>query len=58
MFRKALIVAQIEVGFGSVFSNIAFTMLIRVEGAGIDVDVGVKFLNGHPQSARLKEFRQ
>lgn len=37
--------AKVKIRFSSIFSNIALAMLIWVQGSGINIDVGVKFLN-------------
>ena len=42
--EEALIVADVEIGFGAVLGDVDLTMLERVHRAGIDVDVGIKFL--------------
>ena len=42
--EEALVVADVEIGFGAVLGDVDLTMLERVHRAGIDVDVGIKFL--------------
>jgi len=42
---KAFVVAEVEVGLGSVIEDVDFAMLVGGHGAGVDVEVGVKFLD-------------
>src|ERR1700691_2317982 len=51
----ALVMAQIEVGFGAVIGDIDLAMLIGAHGAGIDVDIGIEFPQADAESARLKQ---
>ena len=55
LVRKAFVVAQIEVGLRAVLRHIAFAVFIGIQRSGIDVDVGVEFLNGHRIAARLQQ---
>lgn len=48
---KALIVAQVQVGFMPVDGHITFPVLVRVQSTGVDVDIRVKFLNCNTVSA-------
>ena len=52
---EALVVPQIEVGFRAVVGDKDFAVLIRVHRAGIDVDVGIKFLHGNLEPAALEQ---
>ncbi|GIW84132.1 MAG: hypothetical protein KatS3mg106_645 [Gemmataceae bacterium] len=52
---ESFIMAQVEVGFGSVVQDVNFPMLVGGHGAGIDVDVGVHLLHAHAQSPALEE---
>ena len=54
--EETFVVAQIEVGLGAIFRDITFTMFIRIQRSGIDVDVGVEFLDGDAESAGLQKF--
>ena len=54
--QKALVMPQIQVRFGPVFCNITLTMLVGVERSGIYVNVGIQFLDGHPESPGLEQF--
>ncbi len=47
--------AEIEVGFGAVVGDVHFAVLEGVHGAGIDVDVGVEFLEGDRQSPGFQQ---
>ena len=56
--RKAFVVAEVEVGFGAVFGYVALAVFVRIQRAGIDIDVRVEFLDRYPVSARLQQARQ
>jgi hypothetical protein len=34
-------VAEVEVGFGAVVGNVAFAVLVGVEGTGINIDIRI-----------------
>ena len=53
---ETLVVPQVKVGFQSVFRHVALAVLIGVERAGVDVDVGVKLLDGDVVASCLKQF--
>ena len=46
---EALVVAEVEIGFGAVVGDEDLPVLKRVHGAGILVDVGVQLLEGDAQ---------
>ena len=50
---ESLVVAEIQVGLTAIVSDKDLAVLNRVHGAGVDVDVGVKFLHGDFVSAGL-----
>ena len=54
---KALIVPQVEVGLVAIDGDIALAVLIGVERARVDVDVGVKLLAGDAVATREQESR-
>ena len=54
--REPLIMAEVEVCFGAVVGDEAFAMLVWIQGARVDVDVGVKFLNRHAEAPGDKQF--
>ena len=54
--QKTFVVAQIKVGFSAVFGHVALPVFIRVECAGIDIDVGIQFLDGHSVATALQEL--
>ncbi len=56
--RKPFVVSQVEIGFGPVFGNKTFTMLVGIERTRVDIDVGIEFLNGDRISAGLQQFTQ
>ena len=58
LVNKALIVTEIEVGLGAVVGDEHLAVLIRAHGAGVDVEVGVKFLVLHAQAALLEQPAQ
>ena len=39
--------SQVQVGFGAIVCHEYFSVLDRVHGAGVNVDVGVEFLHGY-----------
>ena len=45
----ALVMPQVQVGFGPVFGDVDLAVLERVHGPGVHVDVGVQFLKGDAQ---------
>ncbi|EFA23571.1 hypothetical protein BIFGAL_02675 [Bifidobacterium gallicum DSM 20093 = LMG 11596] len=53
--KEALIMADVQIGFGTIFSNIDFTMLERVHGAWINVDIWIKFLLQHMDAAAAQQ---
>ena len=55
---EALVVAEVEVGLRAVLGDENFPVLIGVHGAGVDVEIGVEFLDGHRVAARLEEPAQ
>jgi hypothetical protein len=51
---EALVVAQIEVGLGAIFSHEDFPVLEGAHRAGVDVDVGVELEVGNLDAAGFK----
>ena len=52
---EAFVVAQVEVGFGSVVEDIDFPVLVGAHGAGIDIEIGVELLQGDLQAATFQK---
>ncbi len=52
---EALIVAQIEIGFGAVVGDEDLAVLERAHGAGIDVEIGIEFLKRHLEPAAFEQ---
>ena len=52
---KALIVAQIQVRLRPVVCDKDLSVLYRVHGSRVDVDIGIKLLHGHRIPSRLQE---
>jgi hypothetical protein len=52
---EALIMAEVEVGFGAVIRHIDFAMLIGRHRAGIDIQIGIELANAHTISTRLQQ---
>jgi len=52
---KAFVVAEVQVGFGSIVSDKDFAVLIRAHGAGIHVQIRVTFLDGDFKAATFEE---
>ena len=55
---EALVVAQIEVGFRTVFRHENFAVLERAHRTRVDVDVRIKFDHRHLEPAGLKDCGQ
>ena len=53
--EKALVVTDVEIGFGAVLGDEDLAVLERVHGAGIDVQVRVQLLHVDPQAAQLEQ---
>ena len=47
--------AQVQVGLGAVVGDVDLAVLERVHGARVHVQVGIEFLDGHPQAARFQQ---
>ena len=45
--------AQIKVGFGTIVSDIAFTVLIGIEGTWVYINLRIEFLYGDSESSCL-----
>ena len=43
---ESLVVTEVEVGLHSIYGHVAFSVLVGVERTGVDVDIGVKLLDG------------
>src|SRR5690606_37839811 len=56
--NKALVVAQVQVGFRTILSNKHFTVLEGAHGARIYVDVGIQLEHSHAQTAGLQDGSQ
>ena len=54
--QESLVMTQIQVGLRSVFRNVALSMLVWVQGTGVDVDIWVELLDRDREPARLQEF--
>jgi len=52
---ESLVVAEVEVGLGAVVGDEDFTMLERVHRAGVDVDVGIQFLDRNADAAGFQQ---
>ena len=52
---EALVVAEVEVGFGAVVGDEDFAVLEGRHGSGIDVEVGVELHHVDAQAAALKQ---
>ena len=52
---EALVVAEIEIGFGAVIGDENFAVLIRTHRAGINVQVGIALLEGDLEAAAFEQ---
>ena len=55
---KSLIMSQIQIGLRAVVGDKHFSVLDRVHGTRVHVDIGIKFLHRHMISARLQQSSQ
>ena len=53
---ETLIVTEVEIGLHAVNSDVAFAVFVRIERAGVDVDVWVKLLDGYLIASCLQQF--
>ena len=56
--KETLVVADVEIGLGAIFGHVDFTVLERVHGARIDVDVRVKLLLEHLDTTAAQQTTQ
>ena len=56
--KEALIMSEVKICFSTILSYITLSVLIGIECSRVDVDVGVKFLDGNSEASRLQEFRK
>ena len=52
---EALVVSEVEVGLRTVGQNIDLTMLERIHRAGIDIEVGVEFLENDFETPQFQQ---
>ncbi len=52
--REALVVPEVEVGFGAIVEDINLAVLKRAHRARIDIEVRIKFLDAHLEPPHLK----
>ena len=58
LVNKALVVAQVQVGFRPVLGHKDLAVLIRAHGARVHVDVRVQLLGGHLQAPGFQKPAQ
>ena len=51
--QEPLIMSEVQVRLCTVIRHIALAMLVRVQCSRVNVDVGIKFLNGYSKSSGL-----
>ena len=56
--NKTFIMPQIQIRLGSIICHKHFPMLVRAHGAGINVDIRIKFLNRNLETAILQKSAQ
>ena len=54
--EESLVVSQVKVGLGTVFSDITLAVLVWVERTRINIDIRVEFLDGYLQTPCLKKL--
>ncbi len=52
---ETLVVSEVEVGLGAVVQDVNFAVLEGVHRPGIDVEIGIEFLEDDAQSAQFQE---
>ena len=52
---EALVVAQVEIGFGAVVGDEDLAVLERAHGAGIDIQIGIELLQRHFEPAAFEQ---
>ena len=52
---ESFVMAEIEIGFSAIVQHINFAVLIRTHCAGIDIEIGVKFLESNFESAIFEQ---
>src|SRR6056297_2973903 len=58
LVEKPLIMSEIEVGFCPIVGHVNLSVLKRIHGPGIDIDIGIEFQNGHIQPPSLEQGAQ
>ena len=48
--------SQVQIGLHAILRYVAFTVLVGVQGAGIDVDVGIELLDGDLEASGLQKL--
>ena len=51
--QESLVMPKVQIRFSTIFSYITLSMLVRVEGSGIYVNIRIEFLDGYPQASGL-----
>ena len=54
--RETLVVTKVEIGLHAIDGDVTLSMLIRIERAGVDVDIRIKFLDSDVVAPCLKEL--
>ena len=54
--QETLVVTEVQVGLRTVVGDIAFAVLVGVQGSGIHIDVGIELLDRDTQSPALEQF--
>ena len=55
---ETLVVAEIEIGFRTVFQHVDFAMLIGTHRAGIDIEIGIELLEDDLEAAMFQQGAQ
>ena len=56
--KKTFVVSDIKIGFGPVIGHKYFTMLKRIHGSRVNVQVRIKLLHCYAQTPRCKQIAQ
>ena len=52
---EPLVMTKVQIGFSAVVSDEDFSMLKRIHGARINIDIRIKLLNRHPQPSAFHQ---
>ena len=54
--QETFVVSQVKIGFMAVYGHIAFSVLVRIQSSGVNVDVRIKFLDCYAVASCLQQL--